>query len=336
MLIKLLKKTGVALVGLTLLMTIIAGIGSYLSLDSGFSHTKQTDTLPLFTQNSPFIDNPLLRIQANGFEFRARVAGNTPEGPTVILLHGFPATSAMWKPLIQVLADDGYRVIAFDQRGYSPGARPSDAAEYALSDLVSDVLAIADVLNAETFHLIGHDWGAAVGWATVLEHPDRVLSWTALSIAHPQAFSDALQNDPDQQSRSSYFTLFNTPIVPEVLFTFNGLALLKSIYEGMDAENIAEYLAVFSEPRALSSALNWYRQMGNLSDKLTATPETSVPTLFVWGANDAAVGRAAVLDQAQYMKGPYKIVETDGEHWLMTTHADAIIPQVLGHVGSIE
>lgn len=336
MLIKLLKKIAFGLVGLILLVVFVAGIGSYLSLDSDFNHSKQTAALSLFSQNSTFTDDALLRIEANGFEFRARVAGNEPNRPTVILLHGFPATSAMWKPLIPALASGGYRVVAFDQRGYSPGARPLEVGDYALPNLVSDVLAIADAVGAQTFHLVGHDWGAAVGWATVLEHPDRVLSWTGLSIAHPQAFSDALLNDPDQQARSSYFTLFNTPIVPEILLTFNGLALLNAAYEGMDSDNIAEYLAVLSEPRALSSALNWYRQMGNLTDNITAAPETSVPTLFIWGSNDAAVGRAAVLDQAQYMKGPYKVVETEGEHWLMTTHADQIIPQVLEHIGGID
>jgi pimeloyl-ACP methyl ester carboxylesterase len=336
MLIKLLKKIAFGFVGLILLVVLISGIGSYLSLDADFSHSKKTANLPLFSQASTFTDEEVLRIEANGFEFRARVAGNESDRPTVILLHGFPVTSAMWKPLISALANSGYRAVAFDQRGYSPGARPLEAALYSLPNLVSDVLAVADAVGAKTFHLIGHDWGAAVGWATVLEHPDRVLTWTGLSIAHPQAFSDALLNDPDQQARSSYFTLFNTPIVPEVLLTFNSLALLRSAYEGMDKDNIAEYLAVLSEPRALSSALNWYRQMGNLTDTIPASPETSVPTLFVWGSNDSAVGRAAVLDQRQYMKGPYKEIETDGEHWLMTTHADQINSQVLEHIGSID
>lgn len=330
-----LKNVGYAIAGFILSVALIAAIGSYASLDSNFTHSKQTAALPLFSQDGSFIDEAILRIQANGYEFRARVSGNQPERPTVILLHGFPVTSAMWKPLIPALADSGYRVIAFDQRGYSPGARPANSPEYALPNLVSDVLAIADAVGAQQFHLVGHDWGAAVGWATVLEHPDRILSWTGLSIAHPQSFSEALLNDPDQRARSSYFTLFNTQIVPEVLLTFNNLALLTAAYEGMDSENIAEYQAAFSEPRALSSALNWYRQMGDVTDRIVASPETSVPTLFIWGSNDAAVGRAAVLDQAQYMKGPYKLIETDGEHWLMTSHADLIIPEVLGHIGGI-
>ncbi|MFT6092915.1 MAG: pimeloyl-ACP methyl ester carboxylesterase [Pseudohongiellaceae bacterium] len=336
MLIKLLKKIAFGFVGLILLVVLIAGIGSYLSLDANFSHSKQTANLPLFSQASTFTDEEVLRIQANGFEFRARVAGNVSDRPTVILLHGFPVTSAMWKPLISALASSGYRVVAFDQRGYSPGARPFDVALYSLPNLVSDVLAVADAVGSKTFHLVGHDWGSAVGWATMLEHPDRVLSWTGLSIAHPQAFSDALLNDPDQQARSSYFTLFRTPIVPEVLLTFNALALLRQAYEGMSNENVAEYLAVLSEPQALSSALNWYRQMGNLTETISAAPETSVPTLFVWGSNDSAVGRAAVLDQRQYMKGPYKVIETDGEHWLMSSHADQIIAQVLEHIGGID
>ena len=76
-----------------------------------------------------------------------------------MLLHGFPQTSACWTPLLETLAAAGYRAVAPDQRGYSPTARPTAVAAYRLSELVADVVAIADRLGAEIFHLVGHDWG---------------------------------------------------------------------------------------------------------------------------------------------------------------------------------
>ena len=303
-----------------------------MSLDRDFKHTKNTATLPLFSSE---ISTGMVRINANGFEFRARIAGNVQGVETVILLHGFPVTSAMWEPIITPLANAGYRVIAFDQRGYSPGARPKDPAAYAIPNLVSDVIAIAEAVNAEKFHLIGHDWGAVVGWNTVMDHPDRVMSWTGLSIAHPAAFADALQNDPDQQARSGYFTLFTMPLVPEALFTFNDLMVLTGAYSGMRESQIEEYRAVFSEPGALTAALNWYRQMGaSFVSSPEVNLEISTPTLFIWGNNDPSAGRVAVDGQEKYLKGYYRRIELDAQHWLVTSHSDEIVQAVLEHLRS--
>jgi pimeloyl-ACP methyl ester carboxylesterase len=334
MLIKIAKFVSYSVLGLVLTLVAVAAIGSYFSLDHNFTHTQATAELPAL-ESAP--GNELIQLDANGMRFRARVAGfDNSNGELVILLHGFPVTSAMWEPLLPALAEAGYRAIAFDQRGYSPGARPLDSSAYTIDQLVSDVTAVADMLGVEKFHLIGHDWGSAVGWNTVLSHPARILSWTGLSIAHPAAFADALANDPDQQARSGYFALFTTPLVPEILLTFNGLSVLSAAYAGMDQAKIDEYLAVFAEPRALTSALNWYRQMNaSLATSAIVDWTVTAPTLFIWGNNDAAVGRSAVENQQQYVQGYYRVIELDGEHWLMTSHADEIVPEVLKHLQSV-
>lgn len=319
---------------------LIAAISSSLSLDREFTHSRTTEALALYSSNLVFDSSTqLVRIEANGFEFRARIAndrGPASNQETIILLHGFPVTSAMWEPIIGPLASAGYRVVAFDQRGYSPGARPLDAAAYQVPALVSDVLAIADSLGAEQFHLIGHDWGSAVGWGTVLEHPERILTWTGISIAHPTAFGEALANDPDQQSRSSYFLLFTAPWIPETLFTLNNLAVLMSTFAEMRPSQQQEYHGVFSEPGALTAALNWYRQMGVSQESAeTIDPYIEVPTLFVWGNNDPSAGPAAVEGQEKYMTGPYTKLEVAGGHWLITSHGNVIIQPLLEHLASI-
>ena len=83
-------------------------------------------------------------------------------------------------------------MVAFDQRGYSPLARPENLDSYQISEITKDMFAVADVIGAEEFHLIGHDWGAVVGWSAVLSNPSRITSWTALSFPHPAAFGDSL------------------------------------------------------------------------------------------------------------------------------------------------
>lgn len=337
---RLLKTVGIGLVTLILGVLLIAAVSSTLSLDREFSHSSATKQLPLYSNSRVSAsETRILRVEANGFEFRTRITNerrDNPEQETVILLHGFPTTSAMWEPIIDPLANAGYRVVAFDQRGYSPGARPIDSAAYQVSELVSDVLALADAIGAERFHLIGHDWGSAVGWATVMAQPERILTWTAISIAHPTAFGEALASDQDQQARSSYFLLFTLPWVPETLFTLNGMSVLMATFSDMRPSQQEEYRAVFAEPGALTAALNWYRQMGASQESgADADPYIGVPSFFIWGNDDPSAGRAAVDGQAKYMIGPYTRLELAGGHWLITSHGNVILQPLLEHLASI-
>ncbi len=108
-------------------------------------------------------------IEANGLRFETLVAG--PEtGEAVILLHGYPQSAASWGETMEWLAGRGYRAIAPNLRGYSPGANPRDASEYSMDKLVADVIGIADAQEVERFHLVGHDWGGALAWAVAGAH----------------------------------------------------------------------------------------------------------------------------------------------------------------------
>ena len=114
------------------------------SLDRSLAHTHATEALPMFTPGGP---DGLVRIEARGFVFRARVAGLANRGPALMLLHGWPETSAMWQPLVDAASARGFRVVAFDQRGYSPGARPEAVADYRVPYLLGDVLAAEEGLE---------------------------------------------------------------------------------------------------------------------------------------------------------------------------------------------
>lgn len=324
---------GLCLVAVMVVITAVLGIGASVSLDREYTHTKQVAALPLLSNNST---TGLVRIQANGYEFRARIAGlerTAQQAPTIVLLHGFPVTSAMWETLMPPLAQAGYRVIAFDQRGYSPGARPKNPKQYRTSLLVSDVLAVAQAVGAERFHLIGHDWGSVVGWNTVMSHPQQVISWVGLSIAHPVAFMDAVQNDPDQRGKSGYFDLFTAPYLPEALFAFNDFSFLMDAYQDMTPSQQQEYRRVFAEPGALTAALNWYRQMGAaIEEQANVEIEIDTPTLFIWGNRDPYAGRAAVENQINYMRGPYRKLEIDAGHWLLEKNLAQVLPAIVQHL----
>ena len=105
-----------------------------------------------------------------------------PDGPVVILTHGFPELAYSWRHQIPALAKAGYRVIAPDQRGYGGSTRPEAIEAYDIAELTGDVVGLLDYAGAERGALVGHDWGAVVAWSTPLLHPDRVAAVAGLAV----------------------------------------------------------------------------------------------------------------------------------------------------------
>lgn len=272
-------------------------------------------------------------VEANGMTFRCREAGR-PGGEPVMLLHGFPETSHMWTPLLRRLETEGYHALAPDQRGYSPGARPIGVENYNYAAIASDVFALADAMGWQRFHLVGHDWGAGAGWAAVALDNGRIASWSALSVPHVYAFGMAIRENPDQQKRSQYITFFQEPGVAEAALSVNDFAGLTNIWSESSAEEKAEYRAVFSQPGALTAALNWYRGSRGVdpSDPGVAFGPVGIPSLLIWGNKDTAIGPAAVEAGHSLMTGPYRFVELDAGHWLIQEATERVTAEILGHL----
>lgn len=276
---------------------------------------------------TPTSPDGLVRVPASGFEFRARVAGLSNSGPPLLLLHGFPETSAMWLPLIEAAAADGYRVVAFDQRGYSPGARPERVEAYLLPELVGDVFAVADTMGFERFHLVGHDWGAVVGWLAVAQRPERIRSWSALSIPHSGVFIQAMKDD-----LPAYIDVFNIPWLADAVFTFNRLALLrKTVFSALPAGD--EYLAVLSEPGALRSAIHWYRGIRPGIPLAAEIPlDILAPTLFIGGKQDYWPNRPERARQGELIQGDFVEIDLDAGHYLIEEEPEAVVEAIRAHL----
>ncbi len=275
-------------------------------------------------------------IPARGMTFECRLAGmENPSAEPVILLHGFPETSAMWTDPMTKLADEGYRCLAPDQRGYSPGARPEGEDAYTYPELALDVVALADAVGFNRFHLIGHDWGSIVGWEVIRTHPHRTQSWTAMSVPHVDAFTAAIADDPDQQQRSQYIGLFLQKGLAEDMLAGSDFAGLRAAWASIPAGLVEEYLKVFSVPGAVTAGLNWYRGNARLLDKRDRGDKFgpfSHPTLLIWGNEDIAVGRAGVERSAAYMRGPYRVVELNAGHWLIQEEPERVYREILDHL----
>lgn len=330
--LKIIRNIALGLLALLALAALALHFSARAALDRDFTYSAATQRLPWFAADAP---DGVVQLKSGEFTFRARIAGfaQNPRGPLVLLLHGFPTTSAMYIDLIPQLAAAGYRVVAPDQRGYSPGARPQGAQAYRVDLLAGDMFDLATTLGAQRLHLVGHDWGAVVGWQMVLAAPERISSWSALSIPHTAAFQEAIREDPEQRRRSSYFLLFATPWLAESLFAMGDMAALRAMLAPMNDVQMREYLAMLREPGALTAAFNWYRATLSL-EAAQAAPggQVDTPTLFVWGGNDPAVARYGVEAQRQYMQGPFQEIEVAAGHWLLREQGEATAAAILAHI----
>ena len=271
-------------------------------------------------------------VKVNDLTFTCRVSGLENTGDAVILLHGFPETSRMYYDLIPVLVSEGYKVVAPDQRGYSQGARPPKISDYSIDKLSQDVIDIADAFQFEKFHLVGHDWGSAVGWVTAALYSERIISWTALSVPHLDAFFDAINTDKDQQRKSQYIKFFKKPILPELYFKIFGYTYLKNIWRKSSQLEIEKYLEVFKQRGALKASLNWYRANMNNEDKFIG--DITTPTLIIYGLKDMAIGEKSVDESEIYLKGDYKIEKLESGHWLIQESFDSVSNSILHHLNS--
>ena len=112
-----------------------------------------------------------MTVTVNGLSFHVVDEGS---GPPVLLLHGFPDSSALWRHQIPALVDAGHRVIAPDLRGFGASDRPEGVAQYTMPLLIGDLVGILDALGEQRADVVGHDWGAGIGWTLASLMPQRV------------------------------------------------------------------------------------------------------------------------------------------------------------------
>ena len=249
------------------------------------------------------------------------VTSGPPDGPVVILLHGFPEFWYSWHKQIEPLASAGFRVIVPDQRGYNLSSKPRGAANYALSHLTSDVLAIANQLHAEKFFLAGHDWGAAVAWSVALLHPQRIARLAILNVPHPSVMRRYLASNRRQIRRSWYMFFFQLPFLPEAAFTiFNYRLGVRSLVRSsrpntFSAEDLALYRSAWLQPHALTSMINWYRAAFRFRTKF---PDSTVhvPTRILWGERDAFLLADMAHDSLRYCDSAELYTFANASHWL--------------------
>jgi pimeloyl-ACP methyl ester carboxylesterase len=274
-------------------------------------------------------------IEANGYKFSTKISGNKNDIP-VIFLHGFPESSVMWERLMLDLNKIGYYTIAPDQRGYSFAARPEEINQYQISYLATDVMAIADSLGINKFHLVCHDWGSAVGWQIAANYPERLYSFTSMSIPHLEAFSRAYREDSLQFKASGYMRDFQTKKIPEFMLAKNNYEILRSIWSEHEEGEVNSYINILSQKNALTAAVNWYRANFSIISEGTDLGMITVPVLFMWGKNDDAIARSGVEWTRDYVTGYYRFVELNSTHWLIQDSYERVQNEITSHLAKFK
>jgi pimeloyl-ACP methyl ester carboxylesterase len=273
----------------------------------------------------------------NGMRFEVLDEGGV-DAEAVVLLHGFPQSARSWIGVSRPLLAAGYRVIAPDQRGYSPQARPRSRRAYRLGELVADVVALVDAAGAERVHLVGHDWGGGVAWMVAATRPDLLRSLTVVSAPHPRAVVNAMLTSR-QFLQAWHIGFFQLPWLPEAAIRSRGgrfaVAMLK--HSGLNDELARAYAdRLGNDPGGLAGALRWYRAMPLDVSVGRSAGEITVPTTYVWSSGDIAIGRRAAELTSRWVTGPFEFKVLDGvSHWIPEQVPDELATYILERIRSV-
>jgi pimeloyl-ACP methyl ester carboxylesterase len=257
-------------------------------------------------------------ITVNGLQFFVVDEGR---GRPVLLLHGFPDTSHLWRHQIPALVHAGYRVIAPDLRGRGRSDKPDGVDNYKLSAIVSDVAGILDALGEDRAQVVAHDWGAAVAWVFAALMPQRVERLVAISVGHPAAMP---RPTLEQLQKSWYYLLFHFPGLAEQALQKDDWSLFREFLQGNG--DVERYIHDLSEPGALTAALNWYR--ANVPPERFIAPPSRLPavpapTLGIYSTGDQYLTEEAMVRSAEHVTGPWRYERIEGaSHWIPTDAPD--------------
>jgi len=169
----------------------------------------------------------------------------------------------------------------------------------------------------------------------VHDHENRIISWSALSIPHLQAFGQAIMNDSTQRKMSQYMRSFQIPWLPEIRIRSKDFLFFRKLWRNSSKEEVEAYLQIFRRRKSLTAALNYYRANYSVLAQTTSDQivgEINVPTLFIWGEKDLAVSLAGVEKTHPFVKGPYEFIRLPAGHWLIQSNYEEVSQAIIKHI----
>ncbi|MFX0145220.1 MAG: alpha/beta fold hydrolase [Candidatus Hodarchaeota archaeon] len=269
------------------------------------------------------------QVMTNGINLHV-VQDGPSTGRLVIFLHGFPEFWYGWRHQIPQLASAGYRVWVPDQRGYNLSDKPDGIAAYTLDELGADVIGLIDVAGQETAIIVGHDWGAAVAWWVAAKYPSRLARMVIINVPHGAVLTKHLRSNFAQIRKSWYMFFFQLPSLPEFLIKLQNWNMLVQALRNSSRpgtftnSDLDRYRQAWSQPKALTSMLNWYRSVMQKPPTPPDNLRITVPTLLIWGVQDKFLGRELAQPSLGLCDDGHLVFFEEATHWVHHEEAERV------------
>ncbi len=289
------------------------------------------------------------RIRGYGLDLAVTEGGDRSR-TTVVMLHGFPDSSAAWAPIAGLLSKK-FHVVAYDVRGAGASDVPSSRADYALPILVEDLAAVVDAASpVAPVHLVAHDWGSIQGWEAVTSTrlAGRIASFTSISgppLDHVALWAKKhrtwkptdLRLLLGQAAHSWYIALFHLPYLPDLII--RGATTQRTLSAAWHrrartppVEGPAPSTRVFD----FTHGLELYRANVRQRMRHPVQGHTDAPVQIIVPTRDRYV-TPSLLDGLETWAPAVWRREVDAGHWILRSHPHEIsdwIRQVVAFVES--
>jgi pimeloyl-ACP methyl ester carboxylesterase len=251
-----------------------------------------------------------------------------PDGPLVLLLHGFPEVAYSWRHQLGPLGEAGFHLLAPDMPGYGRSDKPD--VTYDCEWINTTVLGLADACGAERTVIAGHDWGGLLVWMMARQFPERIAGVIGVNtpdlprpISPPVEFLRMLSPD-----KPFYLVQFQDRGVAEWVFTwggnphdtfvdvmFTGPATVN--HDAFPREVLDVYKRAFRGAGAITPPLEYYRNMDRnwhltapIADRII-----DVPCLMISAAGDVVLRPEMTIGMEERVPNLERVVIEDCGHW---------------------
>ena len=288
----------------------------------------------------------------HGITLSCRAAGQRGR-PVLVFLHGFPEGAFVWDGLLEHFSkteNGGYRCVAPNLRGFEKSSAPPEVSAYRPKHLVQDIAALVAIETIDNTKgrqplacLVAHDWGGAVAWNLANQLPQLMRKLVIINSPHPGTFLRELKTNPAQQQSSAYMNFLIREDAEKLLTDSDYARLFNFLTHEFSGDRPApwltdtvkdQYRAVWSH--GLRGGCNYYRSSPlrppRPEDPAAAAvdlPQSmltiTLPTLVVWGMDDAALPPVLIDGLEEYVPNLTLHKVPGATHWIIHEQPDMVI-----------